>query len=208
MLARRSYCLRARAFVLQRCGPARAALVPRSAVRPADSEHKEDVVKIPVRIEAADEAAPAVEYRWDADTEILSAQVKHVAAGNGVSGSMELEGADGSWLILDLTAGRINGVEVAVWPDVQKRSTLAPPSSIEDARVSVPQRASKPSAMEVEIPVMAEADEAERVFHFKLSGAKRSRTIRLANDLLLDVDGTSNLVGLWMLNVPPFPAQS
>jgi hypothetical protein len=62
--------------------------------------------------------------------------------------------------------------------------------------------------MEVEIPVMAEADEAERVFHFKLSGAKRSRTIRLASDLLLDVDGTSNLVGLWMLNVPPFPAQS
>jgi hypothetical protein len=165
-------------------------------------------VKIPVRIEAADQAAPAVEYRWDADTEILSAQVKHVAAGTGVSGSMELEGADGSWLIIDLTAGRINGVEVAVWPDVQKRPSLAPPSSIEDARVSVPQRTSRPTAQEVEIPVMAEADEAERVFHFKLSGARRSRTIRLASDLLLEVDGTSNLVGLWMLNVPPFPAQS
>ena len=166
-------------------------------------------MKIPVRIEAADEAAPAVEYRWDADTEILSAQLQHKAAGNGASGSMELEGADGSWLILDLTAGRINGVEVAVWPDVHKRSTLAPPSSIEDARVSVPQRTSKGvSAQEVEIPVMAEADEAERVFHFKLSGAKRSRTIRLARDLLVDIDGTSNLVGLWMLNVPPFPAQS
>lgn len=167
-------------------------------------------MKIPVRIEAADEAAPAVEYRWDADTEILSAQLKHKAAGKGASGSMELEGADGSWLIIDLTAGRINGVEVAVWPEVLKRSTLAPPASIEDARVSVPQRASKPGiqATEVDIPVMAEADEAERVFHFKLSGARRSRTIRLARDLLVEVDGTSNLVGLWMLNVPPFPAQT
>ncbi len=165
-------------------------------------------MKIPVRIEAADEAAPAVEYRWDADTEILSAQVKHAAAGDGVAGSMELEGADGSWLILDLTAGRINGVEVAVWPDVQKRSSLSPPSSIENGRVSVPERTSRPAAQEVEIPVLAEADEAERVFHFKLSGANRSRTVRLASDLLLDIDGASNLVGLWMLNVPPFPAQS
>jgi hypothetical protein len=165
-------------------------------------------VKIPIRIESADEAAPAVEYRWDPDTEILSAQLKHKSAGAGVSGSVELEGADGSWLILDLTAGRINGVEVAVWPDVQKRPKLDPPASIEDARVSMPQRPSRPGIdMEVEVPVMAEADEAERVFHFRLSAAKRSRTIRLARDLLLEVDGGSHLIGLWMLNVPPFPAQ-
>ncbi|MEK7401517.1 MAG: hypothetical protein AABZ80_04055 [Gemmatimonadota bacterium] len=167
-------------------------------------------MKIPIRIEAADEAAPAVEYRWDPDTEILSAQVQHRGTPKGASASMELEGSDGSWLIFDLTAGRINGVEVAVWPDVQKRSKLAPPTAIEDARVSVPPRSSKPgvAAMEVDVAVMAEADEAEQVFHFKVSGANRSRTIRLARDLLLDVDGTSHLVGLWMLNVPPFPVPS
>jgi hypothetical protein len=32
------------------------------------------------------------------------------------------------------------------------------------------------------------------------------RTIRLAHDLLLDVDEKSQISGLWMLNVPPRPA--
>jgi hypothetical protein len=170
----------------------------------------ETPVKIPIRIEPAEGAAPGVEYRWDTDTEILSAQLKTRTSGQGMSGSVELEGADGSWLILDIVSGRINGVEVAVWPDVQKRSKLEPPAGIEDARVSVPARTSQPNiaSMEVEVPLMAEADEAERVFHFKLSGAKRARTLRFARDLLLEVDGSSQLIGLWMLNVPPFPAQS
>lgn len=165
-------------------------------------------MKIPIRIEPAGETSPAVEYRWDPDTEILSAQLNPRGGDQGMTGSVELEGADGSWLILDLAAGRINGVEVAVWPDVQKRSSLQPPGTVEDARVSVPQRVSQPgiASMEVDIPLMAEADEAERVFHFKLGGGRIKRTVRFAKDLLLDIDGSGNLTGLWMLNVPPFPA--
>ena len=167
-------------------------------------------MKLPIRVEPADEsAAPPVEYRWDPDTEILSAQLQPRSAGRGLSDSVELEGADGSWLILDIDAGRINGVEVAVWPEVHKRSSLVPPSAIENARVSVPARSARAavSAMEVDVPLQAEADEAERVFHFRLSNAKRARTLRFARDLLAEVDGSGHLVGLWMLNVPPFPAQ-
>ena len=52
-----------------------------------------------------------------------------------MSGSVGLEGADGSWLILDVAAGRINGVEVAVWPDVRKLPALAPPTNVEDVHV-------------------------------------------------------------------------
>ena len=33
-----------------------------------------------------------------------------------MSGSVELEGSDGSWLILDVASGCIDGVEVAVVP--------------------------------------------------------------------------------------------
>ena len=127
-----------------------------------------------------------------------------------MSGSVELEGADGSWLILDVAAGRINGVEVAVWPDVTKRLSLQPPQSVEDARISVPSRKSERgvASVEVETAVLAEADESERVFHFTLGRARRTRTVRCASDLLLDLDGTNHLAGLWLLNVPPFPAQT
>jgi hypothetical protein len=126
-----------------------------------------------------------------------------------MSGSVELEGPDGSWLILEVTAGRIHGVEIAVWPDVKKRSTLQPPGAVEDGHVVVPSRKSQPevASLEVETALTAEADEAERVFHFTLGRPHKPRTIRLAKDLLLDVDASSNLVGLWLLNVPPFSAQ-
>jgi hypothetical protein len=126
-----------------------------------------------------------------------------------MSGSVELEGADGSWLILEVTAGRIHGVEIAVWPDVQKRTTLQPPGSVEDGDVMVPSRKSQPdvASVEVETALTAEADEAERNFHFTLGRPRqKTRTIRLAKDLLLDLDGSNNLVGLWLLNVPPFTA--
>ena len=167
-------------------------------------------MKIPIQVEPSNGAAPAVEYRWDPDTQILSAQLKPRAAGKGLSGSVELEGSDGSWLILDVSSGRINGVEVAVWPDVQKRSSLKPPGAIEDGQVTVPSRKSQPgvAALEVETPLTAEADADERVFHFTLGRPKQTRTVRCARDLLLDVDGSNNLVGLWLLNVPPFPARA
>lgn len=168
-------------------------------------------MKIPIRVEPANGAAPTVEYRWDPDTEILSAQLQPRATGQGMSGSVELEGSDGSWLILDVSAGHINGIEVAVWPDVQKRSSLQPPGSVEDARVMVPDRNAQPggvASLEVETPLMAETDEAERVFHFTLGRPKRTRTVRFASDLLVDLDASNHLAGLWLLNVPPFPAHS
>jgi hypothetical protein len=165
-------------------------------------------VKIPIQVEPAGGAAPAVEYRWDPDTEILSAQLNPRSTGTGMSGSVELEGSDGSWLILDVSAGRINGVEVAVWPQVNKRNSLKPPGTVEDGHVLLPSRRSQPgvASLEVETALLAEADEAERVFHFTLGKARHTRTVRLARDLLLDLDAASNLSGLWMLNVPPFPA--
>jgi hypothetical protein len=96
-----------------------------------------------------------------------------------------------------------------VWPDVQTRRALKPPVSVEDASITVPARRSRPglAAVEVETPVRAETDESERVFHFTLGNPRQTRTIRLASDVLLDVDASNHLAGLWLLNVPPFQAR-
>jgi hypothetical protein len=165
-------------------------------------------VNVAVQLEPASEVAPAVAYRWDADTDILTARLEGVTTGGGMSGSVELEGTDGSWLILEVAAGRINGIEVAVWPDVHKRPSLTPPSSVEDARVLIPSRASQPgiASLEVDTPLMAEADTDERVIHFRVGARRDVRTVRVGRDLLLEVDSQNRVAGLWLLNVPPFPS--
>jgi hypothetical protein len=165
------------------------------------------VLSIPVQVQEANEASTPVEYRWDRDTDILTAHLQHAATGDGPSGSVDIEGSDGSWLIFDVAGGRIRGVEVAVWPPVRKRSQLQPPGDVADALVTFGKGAveKKVSALEVNTALAAEADSAERTIHFKLGPSRTTRTVRIARDLLLDIDGRSALAGVWLLDVPPFP---
>lgn len=164
-------------------------------------------MQIAVQVEPASGSPPPVEYRWDADTDILTAKIRAAAVGEGMSGSVDLQGTDGSWVVLDVASGRISSVEVAVWPDVRRVGTLAPPPDIEFARVIVPTRRSATdiAAVEVETPLLAEADQAERTIHLRVGAPRAARTVRLASDLLLDVDARGRIAGLWLLNVPPFP---
>ena len=165
-------------------------------------------MNIAVQLEPSQGSPPTVEYRWDADTDILTARLASAEEGTGPSGSVELEGTDGAWLILDVVKGRFAGLEVAVWPDVRKRASLVPPAAVEDARVIVPLRVSQPGAvlLEVETPLLAESDEEERVIYFRVGMKRDVRTVRLGLDLLLDLDPQSRIAGLWLLNVPPHPS--
>ncbi|MDQ6830847.1 MAG: hypothetical protein M3081_18445 [Gemmatimonadota bacterium] len=164
-------------------------------------------MNVAVQLEPADGAPAEVEFRWDTDTDILTARLRNGPHGQGMSGSVELSGADGSWVILDVKAGSIAGVEVAVWPEVRKVPTLSPPPEIDDARVVVPERRSQPgiALLSVDTKLHADADEAERTIHFTLDGSRAGRTVRIARDVLLDLDDESVVTGLWLLNVPPFP---
>lgn len=165
-------------------------------------------MNIAVELEPSSGTLPEVQYTWDPDTDILSAQLRPKTKGDGVSGSVEVEGSDGSWLILDVAAGRINGVEVAVWPDVQRLPSLQPPHEVEDARVIVPQQrqvASTMSDLEVDTPIVAESDSHERVIHFRLGSPREARAVRVGRDLLVEVDEDRRIAGVWLLNVPPFP---
>jgi hypothetical protein len=163
-------------------------------------------VNIPVRIEPSSGLLPAVEYRWDVDTDILSASVDSVGQVPDRSTALELEGADGSWLILDVRAGCIRGVEVAVWPSVRRRANLAPPAPVEDATVIVGAvERGRRLAVEVDTRLAAESDHTERTIHFRLGATRQTRTVRIARDILVDIDGRDRMAGLWLLEVPPFP---
>lgn len=165
-------------------------------------------MKIAVELQPTTRSSADVEYTWDPDTEILSAQVAPRTNGDGASGSLGVEGRDGSWLILDVQAGRINGVEVAVWPDVRKLPALNPPTHVEDADLFVPstRTGADVASMELETRLVAESDPTARNFHFRLGKPRDSRTVRVARNLLVDVDDKSRIAGLWLLNVPPAPA--
>ena len=113
-------------------------------------------------------------------------------------------GSDGSWLVLDVAAGRIAGVEVAVWPDVRKLPTLTPPEAAADGRV-VLQGQPSAASLEVDTALAADADERERTIHFRVGTARQTRAVRIARDVLLDLDARDRVAGVWLLNVPPFP---
>jgi hypothetical protein len=165
-------------------------------------------LEIAVHVDAGtSELLPAVEYRWDADTDILTATMNAGTAGQGMSGSVEIEGSDGSWLIFDVHGGRIAGVEVAVWPDVRKVSALAPPADAVASIVTIPSRPSQPGVASVEIDtrLIADADTSERTIHFRFGASRAVRPVRVAQDLIFDVDDASHIAGVWLLNVPPFP---
>jgi len=162
-------------------------------------------VSIAVRVEPLHGTPGDVEYRWDTDTDILTANLRVRAASEGASGSVEIEGADGSWLILDLNAGSVHGVEVAVWPEVRKRASLTPPGEVTDGRIMVGGTDNGIAAIEMNTALAAEADDAEKTIHFRLGPSRQTKTVRIARDILIDVDAKDRIAGVWLLGVPPFP---
>jgi hypothetical protein len=167
-------------------------------------------VNVTVHIEPAEDIPSAVEYRWDADTAILTAGLADTSLARGVSGSVELAGSDGSWVILDVRGGRIQGVEVAVWPDVKKLPTLRVPGEVSRGRLIVPSddATGGVALMQMETTLVAESDQSERTIHFRLGTGRHVRTVCIAHDILVDLDESDAIGGIWLLNVPPFPGDA
>jgi hypothetical protein len=166
-------------------------------------------VALEVRLEeVAEGELPPVEYRWDADTEILCAFLRTGGVAEGLTGAMDIEGEDGAWITLELTDGRLAAVEVAVWPDVKSVKKLEVPAVAGTARLRVPSSHGEFAleAVEVDTAIRAVADAPESTIHFRIGPTRASRAMRVANDLLIEVDSHSRIAGLWFLNVPPFPA--
>jgi hypothetical protein len=160
------------------------------------------------RIEPLDGKLPKVTYKWDPETDILVASCKGVAKSSGMNGSVDLEGGDGSFVLLDIASGALRGVEIVSWPDdVRTMDELPAPDTVKEARVVFPTRQSQPgiAAVEVDTPLTVEKNAKESVFHIRIGRQRPVSVTRVADHMLVEVDKQSRLAGLWLLEVPPFP---
>lgn len=160
------------------------------------------------RIEPLDGKLPKVTYRWDPETDILSVACKGVAKANGLNGTVDLEGADGSFVVIDVADGCLCGVDIVSWPDdVRTLDALETPNAPKEGRVVFPSRKSQPgiAAVEVDTALTVEKNHAESVLHLRVGRARSVTVVRVADRLLLEIDKQARLAGLWFLDVPPFP---
>ncbi len=160
------------------------------------------------RIEPLAGKLPKVTYRWDPETDILSVACKGTGKATGLNGTVDLEGGDGSFVVIDVAGGCIHGVDVVTWPDdIRTRDTLPIPEPAKDGRVVFPGRKSQPrvSAVEVDTALTVEKNANESVLHIRVGRQRVATVVRVADLLLVEVDKNSRLAGLWFLEVPPFP---
>ena len=150
---------------------------------------------------------PTVTFKWDPETEILSGQFKGAGEADGLTGTVELEGVDGSFAVLDVAGGRLRGLEVVVWPETQIVPGLTPPSATERGRLILPSRASQPgiAAVEVDTHMVADKSPDDSVIHLRIGPQRRVKLVQVADHLLLELDDRSEIAGFWLLVVPPFP---
>ncbi|HET7790675.1 MAG TPA: hypothetical protein VFK78_07740 [Gemmatimonadales bacterium] len=160
------------------------------------------------RIEPLRGKLPKASYHWDPETDILSVACKGTPKATGLTGTVDLEGEDGSFVVLDIAAGALRGLDVVSWPDdVRTLSSLAAPSPEKEANVVFPGRKSQPgvAAVEVDTALTVEKNPGESVFHIRIGRARPNTIVQVADLVLVEVDKQSRLAGLWLVGVPPFP---
>lgn len=162
------------------------------------------------KIEKLDGTLPRIAYKWDAETEILSGQFKGGRKSGGLTGSVELEGSEGSFVVLDVVAGVVRGLEVVVWPETAVVAGLTAPQPALNGQLIMPGRASQPgiAAVEVDTSLSAEKRPDESVIHLRVGPQRKAQVVQLAEGLIAEIDGQNTIAGLWLIGVPPFPAQA
>ncbi|GBD31418.1 hypothetical protein HRbin33_00370 [bacterium HR33] len=161
--------------------------------------------ELSARVQPLSGALPAIAFKWDPETEILSGHFSGAGEGGGLTGSVEIAGTDGAYVVLDVNRGVLTGLEIAVWPKTTVVPELRPPRASSTGKLSVPSRPSQPgiAAVELETSLAAEKSEDQSVIHLMV-GPKRSVTVvQLADNLLLEVDEAGQIAGFWLLDVPP-----
>src|SRR2546426_12166715 len=184
--------------------PQRAAYI----IRPPRRLEGGFPMQFEARIEALTGKLPKVTYRWDPETDILSVACKGAGKTTGLNGTVDLEGGDGSFVVIDVAGGAIRGVDVVTWPDdIRTRDTLAVPEPAKDGRVVFPGRKSQPrvAAGEVDTALTGEKNQTESVLHIRVGRQRAATVVRVGDLLLVEGDQNSRVAGRGVLAGPPVP---
>lgn len=163
-------------------------------------------VGVEARVEPLTGNLPALSWRWDAETEILSGSLDPGPQGAGLTGTVELTDEEGSIAVLDVAGGVLRGLDVVVWPEVSSVPALTAPRPAQDGRVVIPARTSQPgiASLELNTTLSVSTDPDERVFHLRIGSRRSVEVVRTADHLLVELDQQRQLAGFWLLDVPPF----
>lgn len=159
------------------------------------------------KIEPLAGALPAIAWRWDPETDILSGSFKGSRKSGGLTGSVELTDAEGSVAVLDVNNGVVCGIDVVVWPEVSTRSEIQVPARLTDGRVVLAAAGGSRAAVasvEVDTSLSVETNGTESVFHLLIGPRRPVEVVRVADNFYVEVDSRGGLAGFWMTNVPPF----
>ncbi len=151
---------------------------------------------------------PAVAWRWDAETDILSGSFKASRKVGGLTGTVELTDELGSIAVLDVNDGVICGLDIVVWPEVETGADLRVPAQLTEGRVVAAQRPSRPgiTSMEVDTSLTVRTDATENVFHLRIGSTRPVEVVRVADHFFIEVDLDGGVAGFWLTGVPAFPA--
>jgi hypothetical protein len=163
-------------------------------------------MNVDTRVEPLEGKLPAVEWRWDIETDILSGGFRSAVGSGGREGTVELSDEEGSVLVLDVLDGVLCGLDVVVWPEVDTVPGLAPPDGARAGRVLLPSKASRQtvSAVEVDTTLSVSATPDEKIVHLRIGGRREVEVVRVADHLLVELDHKRRLAGFWLTEVPPF----
>ena len=150
---------------------------------------------------------PALHWRWDAETTILSGSFVAPEPQAGYNGTVELNDEEGSVAVIDVHGGMLCGIDLVVWPDVVVLAGLAPPVEARSGMVVVPSRTARrgASSLEFDTTLSISSEPSERTFHLRIGTRRPVEPVRVADHLLVEVDAGQRLAGFWLEAVPAPP---
>jgi hypothetical protein len=149
---------------------------------------------------------PAIRWRWDAETDILSGSFRQLLD-EGFDGTVELSDPEGAVAVIDIADGCVAGLDVVVWPEVETSRSLALPPGASPGRLvlAAPRRMRGAASFEVEASLAIRANAAESLYHLRVGEHKPAHVVRIADHLYIELDADDGIAGCWLADVPPFP---